>query len=126
MRPIKIFAVEQDQHLIANYLTIPVKHLALSIGKPYTSTRRRITELGLIIPAELARKFRGTHGAVKKELVLTEAAKSVKKEIKFNARVRKGRKKEAVLKTKPIDNTGKIWVQIDRRTWVHRDINRSV
>lgn len=53
---ITTFTIEMDEFLKENYLKMPLKTMGKSIGKSDVGVRKRLSQLGLIIPPELIQK----------------------------------------------------------------------
>lgn len=53
---ITTFTIEMDEFLKKNYLKMPLKTMGKSIGKSDVGVRKRLSQLGLIIPPELIQK----------------------------------------------------------------------
>lgn len=53
---ITTFSIEMDEFLKKNYLKMPLKTMGRSIGKSDVGVRKRMSQLGLIIPPEIIQK----------------------------------------------------------------------
>ncbi|MDR3551260.1 MAG: hypothetical protein P4L31_07645 [Candidatus Babeliales bacterium] len=126
------FTDEQKLYISENYLTLPISHIARTLNIPVTTFRTHFNKLGLIIPDELKRGFKTAHKAVKlpiKEITVKKEVIKPKKQTVTMSRIpkpiiEKKRDKDKVFKTKPIDNTGKVYVLISEhpKTWALRNI----
>ena len=52
------FTSEEDQFLMDNYLIMPAKRMATTLGRAECTARQRLKLLGIIIPAEVADGFK--------------------------------------------------------------------
>lgn len=52
------FTPEEDQFLKDNYLTIPAKRMSVMLSRSESAARQRMKLLGIIVPREIAEKFK--------------------------------------------------------------------
>lgn len=116
----KLFSEAENKYLHDNYLLIPSAHIAKYLDRPLQTVKRQIRNLGLIVPLELAERFKATHRGI------NEASPVPKQyyEPKVKEKIKKGKNKKVVegnFKSLPVDYSKKVLVKVDHKTWVYRD-----